>query len=382
MGLVRDHDSGLLRKAFQNALLEEILSNVSIHGGQRVVKDVDIRIRVNSARDRDTLPLPATQIVPLVADFGVVPIHKELDIGLECRQMNRSLVHIFVKWFSKEDVLFQRGVENEAGLTRKSNRPAVADDGFPTRQIRLRQDAVQKSALPGARRPQDQRKFTLLHRHIDVRKHVALARLPLRVRLEPRERRVLAVHLDVVRGNIAVLVLRARVDLLGEEKVLNAVEGGGALGEQHERIRQQRERRAQDVEDGNGGEDDGGVEAVSEEDVAREAQHGEHDGDGGDDGGILRGEQVGVLDAVDLCVAHARDLCGEGLFPCVVLDDLDAGDDLGHELDALVGDFQRRVAHLAERGDEGALHGDGDDEEDDAEKGGAEAEEVDEEDAG
>ena len=59
MQRVRHEDARLLRRRAQEDVLEDVLPDVRIERGDRVVEDLDVRADVDGAADVDALLLPA-----------------------------------------------------------------------------------------------------------------------------------------------------------------------------------------------------------------------------------------------------------------------------------------------------------------------------------
>lgn len=60
-----NHDDGLVSEHPSDAVIEDVLPDMSIHGGEHVVQQVHIGLCVHGARKAHSLLLPARQIDPL-----------------------------------------------------------------------------------------------------------------------------------------------------------------------------------------------------------------------------------------------------------------------------------------------------------------------------
>jgi hypothetical protein len=56
---------------------------VGVDGGEGIVEQVDVRVAVDSAGQRDALLLTAGQVDSFVADLGVVAFGQDINIGAE-----------------------------------------------------------------------------------------------------------------------------------------------------------------------------------------------------------------------------------------------------------------------------------------------------------
>ena len=61
-----------------DAVGEDVLSNMDVHGRKRVVHDVQVSISIRSARHADALLLAAAQVDALLADLCLVPCRQNL----------------------------------------------------------------------------------------------------------------------------------------------------------------------------------------------------------------------------------------------------------------------------------------------------------------
>ena len=56
--LVGDHDHGLVSKHPADAVLEDVLADVSIHGREHIIQEIHVRLRVHRAGQGHPLLLP------------------------------------------------------------------------------------------------------------------------------------------------------------------------------------------------------------------------------------------------------------------------------------------------------------------------------------
>lgn len=87
--LVRDQHARLLAQVAAHALVKQVAAHVRVHGGQRVIKQVHVGIRVQRARERDAVLLAARQVDALLANLAGVAGGKRLVGGALLREKSR-----------------------------------------------------------------------------------------------------------------------------------------------------------------------------------------------------------------------------------------------------------------------------------------------------
>ena len=120
-----------------------------------------------------------------------------------------------------------------------------------------------------------------------------------------------------------------------------------------------------------GGGDLGRGEGLGREGgVGAEGGEGDEDGDGRGEGGVGHAGAHGGGQLADLAAADLGEAAGEGALPAEVLDELDAGQRLGHEPRALVGDLDGAAADRTGPGGDARLEREADEHHEEAREGG------------
>ena len=102
--LVRDQDNDLVSKCFANAFKEDLVGHFRINSTQRIVKQNNLGIRVDSSCQADSRFLASRDIDSSFANDCLHPFAQYLDISQQLRHLNRTFELGFVIRNTKQDV--------------------------------------------------------------------------------------------------------------------------------------------------------------------------------------------------------------------------------------------------------------------------------------
>ena len=89
---VGDEYSGFVFELGQNEIVEYLGGDVVVQGGEAIIDDIDVRVRVDSSGETDPLLLTSREIDASLSDFGHVSSLELLDILVQFAQSQALLV--------------------------------------------------------------------------------------------------------------------------------------------------------------------------------------------------------------------------------------------------------------------------------------------------
>ena len=118
-----DQDPGLVpqQPPGTDHLLEDVLPHVGVHGGQRVVQQVEGAVAVDTPGHADPLLLPAGQVDSLLTDLCLIASRKHLKIRSKGTGVHNTLIEILVEPLAESDILLERGILHPSLLGDKGN---------------------------------------------------------------------------------------------------------------------------------------------------------------------------------------------------------------------------------------------------------------------
>mmetsp|Transcript_10332 Transcript_10332/g.29000 ORF Transcript_10332/g.29000 Transcript_10332/m.29000 type:complete len:261 (-) Transcript_10332:1067-1849(-) len=257
-----DQDPRLARQGAADAGVEEVPPDVGVHGAQRVVEQVHIRIRVHRPGQGHAVPLAPREVDPLLPDLRRVPRGQEVEVRGEGARVNDCVVVLLVVGPAHRDVLAHRRVLDPRLLCRVRFGPPHG--AAPVLAVRLPHDGRQEGALAAAHLPQDHHQLARRDAHADVVQRGGALGSPRKVPTHDGD---------------GVARLRPRgwgggLGFLGVEVILHPLEADGPVDDVLDLHRDHQDGEPQEVEQRQGRERFVRGEVVPHEGVRREGGQG------------------------------------------------------------------------------------------------------------
>ena len=211
---VRHQDARAALQVLRDALVEQRLAHVRVHGGDRVVHHHDVRVRVAAARQRDTRLLTARHVDAAVADLAHVAALQHLQIVLQTAHLQDLLVLLLVVRLAEQDVAAHRVVHQPRLLRRQRHRPVHHHHARVLRHLAHQRRHERRLAAAHATHHRHQRALGDARR--DVLQTVVVV-APREVAVADQHRvvlRVVVLHHLLVTLDVLVRHLRARRQVL------------------------------------------------------------------------------------------------------------------------------------------------------------------------
>mmetsp|Transcript_17442 Transcript_17442/g.43894 ORF Transcript_17442/g.43894 Transcript_17442/m.43894 type:complete len:940 (-) Transcript_17442:126-2945(-) len=307
LDLVGDQDHSLVAHQAAQAVAKDVVGGVVVHGGQRVVQQHQVGLGVGGAREVQALALAARQVDAAQASHGVVTLGQNLKVKLQGAGVDDGRVLVLVHLGAKQDGVTQRQVLAPGVLGHV--RDAAAGHSLTSLLLHVAQDGGDEGGLAGTHAASDSHQLAGGHGELGhvQREGVRVGVLELGVA-------------DADTGGVGHgLALRH----LSQQVCLDALNGRHGVGGSAHGLGQHHQGKAQDVEQGEDGEGQGGGQALAGVHLV-----GGEDDQGGDGGSGEYHHDLDVLDHVDagldlqLTLADLGHLAHEELLPGVVLDQL------------------------------------------------------------
>mmetsp|Transcript_8575 Transcript_8575/g.14758 ORF Transcript_8575/g.14758 Transcript_8575/m.14758 type:complete len:210 (-) Transcript_8575:23-652(-) len=204
----QDHRLALGDQQVLDAIVEDVLASVLVHGRQRIVQHLHLRLRVDGAGQGDALALAAAQIDAALADLRLVAVREDLHVALQRAREHHLTILGIVKGPTEKNVVADSAVLDPRRLGHVGDR--TADRQAALEHLTLGQNRHEKRRLATADRPYKGHHLALGKVQGDV--------VDDRRRCAVRQRAVF--HRDA--DDAAVL---KRLDLVTEEEPLDADQG-------------------------------------------------------------------------------------------------------------------------------------------------------------
>ena len=88
-----------------NNVFEKVFAHVHVDRAERVVKEIDVRVAVDRARQRHPLLLPAAQIDPALPDLRLVPRRQHFHVRQQRARIHRRPVATRIERAPEQHVL-------------------------------------------------------------------------------------------------------------------------------------------------------------------------------------------------------------------------------------------------------------------------------------
>lgn len=96
----------LVLQSTLNAVFKNVAGDLRVNCAQRIVKQIDVSLRVNSSGQTDPRLLSTRNIDASFSDYCFLPFLKLLDIMFKLGRLECFVEELFVVDFSEEDVVF------------------------------------------------------------------------------------------------------------------------------------------------------------------------------------------------------------------------------------------------------------------------------------
>eukprot|EP00968_Pinguiococcus_pyrenoidosus_P002886 scaffold167_cov244-Pinguiococcus_pyrenoidosus.AAC.3 len=356
--VVRDeHDTLLTQKAL-DAMLKDVSSHLAVDGAEAVVQEVHVRIIVNGSGQGHALLLSTAEVDALLPDLGRVAGRQLLQVWKQRAGGQDSGVPHVVVLAAEENVIAHGAVLDPRGLGDVGDATLRGDASVGG--IQVADEAVEQAGLSRPRasdhcaelpaldldadavdqgrsvRPAQLRVFRAQQRHAGLDLHVR----------GPPDAQHRAGGARAGRCQRRARYGRKLLHFGRPQEVPQPRHGKRCLHGVADHHREHRKREAEDVEQRKSRKGLCRGQGMTRERVRREGRHGdENRHDRPQEPRHERPEHV-LVQRAQLALSDAVNLRPEGLLPRVQLQDLDAGQDLVRDLDALILDAHQAFLQL------------------------------------